>query len=65
MWNSNLVLENDKILLRPITKQDFSLLRDLVSDPSLWIYFTHDLSEESDFLKWVEPAMKGEKIHFW
>ncbi|MFT7364215.1 MAG: RimJ/RimL family protein N-acetyltransferase, partial [Algoriphagus sp.] len=43
MVNTNLVLENDQILLRVITEQDFSLLQDLANDPSLWIYFTQDL----------------------
>jgi RimJ/RimL family protein N-acetyltransferase len=64
MFNTNLVLENDQILLRVITEQDFSLLQDLANDPSLWIYFTQDLSVESDFLKWVEPALKGKRFQF-
>jgi RimJ/RimL family protein N-acetyltransferase len=64
MLNTNLVLENDQILLRVITEQDFSLLQDLVNDSSLWIYFTQDLSVESDFLKWVEPALKKERFQF-
>jgi RimJ/RimL family protein N-acetyltransferase len=64
MLNTNLVLENDQILLRVITEQDFSLLQDLANDSSLWIYFTQDLSVESDFLKWVEPALKRERFQF-
>jgi RimJ/RimL family protein N-acetyltransferase len=64
MLNPNLTLENDHILLRPISEQDFSLLQSLADDPSLWIYFTQDLSVESDFLKWVEPAIKAERLQF-
>lgn len=64
MLNPDLVLENDQILLRVITEQDFSFLQELADDPSLWIYFTQDLSVESDFLKWVAPAMTGERLQF-
>jgi len=64
MLSPNLTLENDHILLRPISEQDFSWLRSLANDPSLWIYFTQDLSIESDFLKWVEPAMQGQRLQF-
>jgi len=64
MLDANLVLQNDQILLRPISEQDFSLLQDLANDPSLWIYFTQDLSIEADFLKWVEPAMQGQRLQF-
>lgn len=64
MLNPNLILENDYILLRPISEQDFSLLQALADDPSLWIYFTQDLSVESDFLKWVDPAMQAQRLQF-
>jgi RimJ/RimL family protein N-acetyltransferase len=64
MLDPNLNLENDKILLRPITEQDFFLLQDLANDPSIWIYFTQDLSVASDFAKWVAPAMIGERLQF-
>jgi RimJ/RimL family protein N-acetyltransferase len=64
MLNPNLILGNDYILLRPISEQDFSLLQALADDPSLWIYFTQDLSVESDFLKWVDPAMQAQRLQF-
>jgi RimJ/RimL family protein N-acetyltransferase len=64
MFDANLVLENDQILLRSISEQDFSLLQNLANDPSMWIYFTQDLSKESEFLKWVEPAMAGQRFQF-
>ncbi len=60
----NLTLENNKVLLRPITRQDFSLLRSLASDPTLWVYFTHDLSVENDFEDWAKPAFLGERLQF-
>lgn len=64
MLNPNLVLENDKILLRPITEQDFSLLQDLTKDSSLWIYFTHDLSIPAEFEEWAKPALEGLRLQF-
>ena len=64
MLKENLVLENDQILLRPITEQDFSLLQALANDPSLWRYFTQDLSIASDFFTWVAPAMAAQRLQF-
>ncbi len=60
----NLTLENTKVLLRPITRQDFSLLKPLADDPTLWVYFTHDLSIEGDFEDWTKPALIGERLQF-
>jgi hypothetical protein len=56
MLNANLD-RNDQNPAQVITEQDFSF-RIWQNDPSLWIYFTQD-SVESDFWKWVKPAMKG------
>lgn len=64
MFNTDLTLENDQILLRPITEQDFSLLKELANDPQLWIYFTQDLSVPEDFKKWVTPALEGQRLQF-
>lgn len=60
----NLTVENTKVLLRPITRQDFPLLKVLADDPTLWLYFTHDLSLEGDFEEWAKPALLKERIQF-
>ena len=60
----NLTIENTKVLLRPITRQDFPLLKALADDPTLWLYFTHDLSLEGDFEEWAKPALLNERIQF-
>lgn len=60
----NLTLENQKVLLRPITRQDFSLLKPLAADPTLWVYFTQDLSLEDEFEEWAKPAFSGERLQF-
>lgn len=62
--NPNLILQNSKVLLRPITRQDFPILGTLAADPSLWEYFTHDLSIKEDFEDWVKPALDGMRVQF-
>lgn len=64
MVDRNLILENEKVLLRPMTRQDFPLLLPLASDQSMWIYFTHDLSVSEEFEKWAEPHFKKERLQF-
>jgi len=64
MLDRNLILENEKVLLRPMTRQDFPLLQMLASDPQQWIYFTQDLSIPREFEEWAEPHFKGERLQF-
>ena len=64
MVDRNLILENEKVLLRPMTRQDFPLLQTLSSDPSMWIYFTHDLSIPEEFELWAAPHFAGERLQF-
>ena len=64
MVDRNLILENEKVLLRPMTQQDFPLLQTLASDPSMWIYFTHDLSIPEEFDAWAIPHFAGERLQF-
>lgn len=62
--NPNLILQNSKVLLRPIIRQDFPVLKILAGDPNLWDYFTHDLSKKEDFEEWVKPALDGLRLQF-
>jgi len=64
MIDRTLRLENEKVLLRPMTRQDFPLLQSLSSDPDMWIYFTHDLSIEEEFGKWAEPHFLEDRLQF-
>ncbi|TXD76146.1 GNAT family N-acetyltransferase [Algoriphagus ratkowskyi] len=64
MLESNLILENEQILLRPITKRDFSSLMLLAKDSDLWRYFTFDLSVDSEFEEWANPALDGQRLQF-
>lgn len=64
MLDRNLILENEKVLLRPMTRQDFSLLQTLASDSDMWVYFTHDLSISEEFESWATPHFAGERLQF-
>ena len=58
------VLENEKVLLRPLVKEDFSALQQLTQDAEMWIYFTHDLSIPEQFEDWATPHFRGERLQF-
>jgi RimJ/RimL family protein N-acetyltransferase len=64
MIDRTLILENEKVLLRPMTRQDFPLLQSLSSDSNMWVYFTHDLSIEEEFEKWAEPHFLEDRLQF-
>ena len=64
MLDSKLILENDRVLLRPIKESDFSSLMPLAEDSSLWTYFSYDLSIPAEFEEWVKPALLGQRLQF-
>lgn len=64
MLPSDLILENDQVLLRPLVEQDFPVLQKLTQDSDQWIYFTHDLSDSNQFKDWAAPHFKGERLQF-
>ncbi|MDF2158281.1 GNAT family protein [Algoriphagus sp. CAU 1675] len=64
MLKTDIILENERILLRPILRQDFPFIQTLTSESSLWEYFTHDLSKSEEIEKWAEPAFKGDRLQF-
>ncbi|REG90309.1 GNAT family N-acetyltransferase [Algoriphagus antarcticus] len=64
MLNPKLILENERILLRPISEQDFPSLMRLANDPSLWTSFTYDLSIPAEFDEWARPALLGQRLQF-
>ncbi|TDQ18640.1 RimJ/RimL family protein N-acetyltransferase [Algoriphagus boseongensis] len=60
----DLILQNEKVLLRPMTRQDFPLLQKLTQDPERWIYFTQDLSKPEEFEIWASGHFSGERFQF-
>ncbi len=61
MFESELILQTDKILLRPTVIDDFKSFEPLTSDPLMWIYFTSDLSVPSELSAWVENGINEHK----
>lgn len=60
----DLILENEHVLLRPLTLEDFPSLQALSGDPEMWRYFTFDLSVPEEFAKWAEPHFSGDRLQF-
>lgn len=60
----DLILENDRVLLRPLSRQDIPLLQELTSDSDQWIYFTQDLSNPEEFEKWANGHFLEERLQF-
>jgi RimJ/RimL family protein N-acetyltransferase len=57
MIDKHLILQTDRVLLRPVQKGDLQEFARLTDDPSMWIYFTSDLSVSDELEKWVDDAI--------
>ena len=61
MINFNTILETDDLLLRPMIADDYFPFATLTPDPSLWEFFTVDLSVRSELLAWVTSSIDETK----
>jgi RimJ/RimL family protein N-acetyltransferase len=57
MFDFDLILQTDKIILRPMISEDFNSFERLTDDQSMWIYFTSDLSDRSELQNWIDTAL--------
>lgn len=64
MLPRDLVLQNDRILLRPLQQEDIPVLLELTQDPTLWTYFTHDLSTLTGLEAWAAGHFAGDRFQF-
>jgi RimJ/RimL family protein N-acetyltransferase len=64
MLDRTLTLENETVLLRPLSRQDFPFLKIISRQPDMWIYFTHDLSLPDDFEQWAAGHFSEERLQF-
>ena len=64
MLDFSLILEDDKIILRPLQHSDLSALFSLASQEDLWKFFTNDLGKNEEFEEWCAPAFKKERLQF-
>ena len=51
-----LILQTDKVLLRPIEEKDFDAFFDLGQDEGMWDYFTFNLANKEHLEKWMAAA---------
>jgi Acetyltransferases, including N-acetylases of ribosomal proteins len=50
-------LENEDVLLRPLSENDITAFEKITNDKSLWVYFTSDLAEKDELEKWISAAI--------
>ena len=62
MIPQDLVLETNKVVLRPIVPEDYdSFLRLAKQDPDMWQYFSLNLADDNQLTKWMEMAFADKK----
>lgn len=59
MINYSVTLQDKDILLRPTLKSDFEIFAKLGKEKSMWVYFTHDLSDKKELEIWFNEALNG------
>jgi RimJ/RimL family protein N-acetyltransferase len=68
MISPQLILETDKVLLRPLQHLDIASFTPLAKDAELWKYFTFLLNDPPELQRWVEIALQereeGKRIPF-
>ena len=64
MLPTDLKLESERILLRPLQREDLPALLEMTQDPALWTYFTHDLSTLAGLETWATGHFSGERLQF-
>jgi RimJ/RimL family protein N-acetyltransferase len=52
----SLVLQTNRVLLRPIEEKDFDAFFELAQDAGMWNYFTLDLANKDHLRKWMDAA---------
>jgi RimJ/RimL family protein N-acetyltransferase len=62
MIPQDLMLETDKVILRPIAEDDYDFFLELgKKDFDMWYYFTYHLGDEKQLTKWMEMAFADKK----
>lgn len=64
MLDFDLVLESERLLLRPLKSEDIPDLLALTSSPDMWRFYTHDISTEEGMDSWAKPAFGKERLQF-
>uniref|UniRef100_UPI0040483F16 GNAT family N-acetyltransferase n=1 Tax=Algoriphagus sp. TaxID=1872435 RepID=UPI0040483F16 len=64
MLPPDLQLESERLLLRPLERENLPTLLELTQDPTLWTYFTHDLSTLEGLEAWAAGHFAGDRFQF-
>ncbi len=68
MLDNKIILENDAVLLKPISAADLSGYADIAIDEAIWKYFVFNIENYNDVVEFVEDGIKasrtGERICF-
>ena len=54
---SDLTLQTNRVILRPISENDFDDLRELALEEEIWKYFPFNLAQKQHFQKWMDTAL--------
>lgn len=54
----DLTLETDRVILRPIRREDFDPFLELAQDQDTWTYFSVNLSDREQLERWMEAALR-------
>jgi RimJ/RimL family protein N-acetyltransferase len=62
MLPQDIVLETDKVILRPVAESDYDTFLKLAQqDPDMWSYFTLNLADEEGLKKWMSLVVSDRK----
>jgi N-acetyltransferase len=62
-FEHNYILENDKIILRPLVESDFDLLVEFsINEPDIWKYNGNEPNNANNLKKYIEKAIHNRNI---
>lgn len=53
-----IILQTNKVLLRPVKEDDFDSFHSLAQDEEMWQYFTLNLADAEQLKQWMDAAFK-------
>jgi RimJ/RimL family protein N-acetyltransferase len=59
--DENLILENSKVLLRPLGRDDFVGLKKIAYNEEIWKYYTFKISNDNDLKDWIDKTINENK----
>lgn len=64
MFETEIILENEFVELRPLQIEDINLLSHFaISEPTIWKYSLLQIQNESDLIKYIEQAVEARNLN--